>query len=125
MVPVVVRVVVLAVGILHLCQTPGVLYILVAEIVTSQFAFVGYHAGVDVCLVAQLRVAFKELAEVFLTEVAGMVKHDVEDNLDTLGVCFVNEFLEHHVAALCAVTALVAAVHLGKIHGVVAVIVVT
>ena len=60
-----------------------------------------------------------------LTEVTGVVEHDIEDNLDTLSVSLVDEFLEHHVTTLAAVTALIAAVNLREIHGMIAVVVIT
>jgi hypothetical protein len=53
-----------------------------------------------------------------------VVEHDVEDDLDAFAVGGFNEALEHHVARLAAVSALIAAVYLREVGGVVAVVVV-
>ena len=65
--------------------------------------------------------------ELCLTEVAGVVEHDVEDNLYALGVCRLDELLKHLVACLVGILtgdALVAAVDLREVGGVIAVVVV-
>ena len=60
------------------------------------------HACVDVALVA-LPVAVKQLAEVCLAEVAGVVEHDVENHLHASLVGSVDERLEGDVLRLVAV----------------------
>ena len=72
-----------------------------------------------------MSITVEHLAELLLTEVTGVVEHDVKNDLDTLVVSLVDEFLEHHVTTLAAVTALIAAVNLRKIHGMIAVVVIT
>ena len=59
-----------------------------------------------------------------LTEVSGVVEHDVEDDLDAFLVSGINELLEHHVTA-ASVTALIAAVHLREVGSMVAMIVIS
>ena len=124
MMPVVVNITVLTIHILHHGKTTVVLIFWKdGQVVTTQ-SFCRGHTSIDVSLVAKLCVTIEQLAELLLTEVTGMVEHDIEDNLDTLVVRLVNEFLEHHVTAL-TITTLIAAVNLGEIHGMIAVVVIT
>ena len=51
-------------------------------------------------------------------------KHNVEDDLDTFSMSGIDEFLKHHVAGALAVAALVAAVDLREVGGMVAVVVI-
>ena len=126
MVPVVVYVVVLSICILHQSQTALVLLSTYnCEIVGAKHIAVRNHTSVDFSLVTKLGVALKLLAEILLTKVTGVVEHDVKYNLDALSMCLVDEFLEHYVATLRAVTALIAAVDMCEVHGMVAMIVVT
>ena len=124
MVPVVVNITVLTIHILHHGKTTLVLiFWKYGQVVTTQ-SFCRGHTSIDVSLVAKLCVTIEQLAELLLTEVTGVVEHDVEDNLDTLSVSFVDKFLEHHVTAL-TITALIAAVNMPEIHGMIAVVVIT
>ena len=93
------------------------------QVVTTQ-SFCRGHTSIDVSLVAKLCVTIEQLAELLLTEVTGVVEHDIEDNLDTLGMSLIDEFLEHHVTTL-TITALIAAVNMLEIHGMIAVVVIT
>jgi len=59
-----------------------------------------------------------------LPEVTSMVEDNVEDDLDTFSMSGIDEFLKHHVAGALAVAALVAAVDLREVGGMVAVVVI-
>ena len=124
MVPVVVNITVLTVHILHHGKTTMVLIFWKdGQVVTTQ-SFCRGHTSIDVSLVAKLCITIEQLAELLLTEVTGVVEHYVKNDLDTLGVSLVDEFLEHHVTAL-TITALIAAVYMLEIHGMIAVVVIT
>jgi len=124
MVPVVVNITVLTIHILHHGKTTVVLIFWKdGQVVTTQ-SFCRGHTSIDVSLVAKLCVTIEQLAELLLTEVTSVVEHDIEDNLDTLGMSLIDEFLEHHVTAL-TITALIAAVNMLEIHGMIAVVVIT
>ena len=126
MVPVVVRIMILTIGILHHGKTTLILKAwLKTWIVTTQCFEIRNHTSIDVCLVTKTSITVELLAKMLLTEVTGVVEHDIEDNLDTLGVSLVDEFLEHHVTALFAVTALITAIYLGEIRSMIAVVVIT
>ena len=126
MVPVVVRIMILTIGILHHGKTTLILKAWQkSRIVTTQCFEIRNHTSIDVCLVTKTCITVELLAELLLTEVTGVVEHDIEDNLDTLGVSLVDEFLEHHVTALFAVTALITAIYLGEIRSMIAVVVIT
>ena len=120
-VPQVVRVVVHAVGVLHLGQAVGILlFTRQIQVVVLEFATIldgeWNHALAQVALRLAI-VAGEQLAQVLLAEVARVVEHDVEDDFHAALVRFVNHGLETHVAALQAL------VHLAHVHGMVAVIV--
>ena len=124
MMPVVVNILVLTIHILHHGKTTLVLILWKdGQVVTTQ-SFCRGHTSIDVSLVAKLCVTIEQLTEFFLTEVTGMVEHDIEDNLDTLGMSLIDEFLEHHVTTL-TITALIAAVNMLEIHSMIAVVVIT
>ena len=124
MVPVVVNITVLTVHILHHGKTTMVLILWKdGQVVTTQ-SFCRGHTSIDVSLVAKLCVTIEQLAELLLTEVTGVVEHDVKNDLDTLFVSLVDEFLEHHVTTL-TITALIAAVNMLEIHSMIAVVVIT
>ena len=125
MVPVVVNITVLTIHILHHGKTTVVLIFWKdGQVVTTQ-SFCRGHTSIDVSLVAKLCVTIEQLAELLLTEVTSVVEHDIEDNLDTLSVRLVDEFLEHHVTALAAITALIAAVNMLEIHSMITVVIIT
>ena len=117
-------VVVLAVGILHQGQTT---LILVAGfqvvIVRPENTRIGFHAG-DRSLCGELLAACELRAELSLTEVTGVVEHDVKDDLDTFLVCRIDELLKHHITAT-AITALIAAVYFREVGSMIAVIVIS
>ena len=93
-------IIVLTIGILHQGKTTLILLIFREDPkVRTQLLLVRNHTSIDVCLVSS-RITVELLAECLLTEVTGVVEHDVEDNLDTLFVSLVDEFLEHHVTVL-------------------------
>ncbi len=131
MVVVVLGVVVLSVGILHHGQAALILRCRrEVEVIAADDILVGNHAGVDVGLVEDVLAARELLAELLLAEVAGVVEHDVENDLDALLVRLVDEGLEVDVARAAAVVfslalmTLVAQVYLRHVHGMVAVVVV-
>ena len=125
-VPVVVNILVLTTSILHQAKTTLILLISdTCKVVGTQLLLVRNHTGIDECLSCQVGITVKLLAECLLTEVTGMVEHNVEDNLDTLFVCLVDEFLEHGVTVLAAIAALITAVNMLEIHGMITVVVVT
>ena len=95
------------------------------KVVGTQLLLVRNHTSIDECLSFQVGITVKLLAECLLTEVTGVVEHDVEDNLDTLFVSLVNEFLEHGVTVLATIAALITAVYMLEIHGMITVVVVT
>ena len=120
-VPQVVCVVVHAVGVLHLGE--AVLVLLsrgqVHVVVVEQSALrdgVGHHALLDVAL-GLGPVAVKEVAQVGLAKVAGVIEHNVENHFHALAVCGIDEVLK------LAVVALISLVHLAHVHGMVAVVV--
>ena len=116
---------ILTIGILHQGKTTLILCRRQKTwIVTTQYFWIRNHTSIDVCLVTKTSITVELLAKMLLTEVTGVVEHDIEDNLDTLGVSLVDEFLEHHVTAL-TITALIAAVNMLEIHGMIAVVVIT
>ena len=125
MVPVVVRIMILTIGILHQGKTTLILYLYIVQIIVAQHVLIRNHTSIDVSLVTKMSITIEHLAELLLTEVTGVIEHDIEDNLDTLGVSLVDEFLEHHVTALFAVTALITAIYLGEIRSMIAVVVIT
>jgi len=126
MMPIVVYIVVIAICILHQGKTTLILTSRQKTwIVTTQCFQIRNHTSIDVCLVTKTGITVELLAKMLLTEVTGVVEHDIEDNLDTLGVSLVDEFLEHHVTALFAVTALITAIYLGEIRSMIAVVVIT
>ena len=125
MVPIVVYIVVIAICILHQGKTTLILYLYIAQVIVAQLALIRDHTSINVCLVTKMSITVEHLAELLLTEVTGVVEHDVKNDLDTLVVSLVDEFLEHHVTTLAAVTALIAAVNLREIHGMIAVVVIT
>ena len=126
MVPVVVWIMILTIGILHHGKTTLILITrLKTWIVTTQCFEIRNHTSIDVCLVTKTSITVELLAKMLLTEVTGVVEHDVKNDLDTLFVSFVDEFLEHHVTALFAVTALITAIYLGEIRSMIAVVVIT
>ena len=117
---------ILTIGILHHGKTTLILITrLKTWIVTTQCFQIRNHTSIDVCLVTKTSITVELLAKMLLTEVTGVVEHDIEDNLDTLGVSFVDEFLEHHVTTLFAVTTLIAAVYFREIRSMIAVVVIT
>ena len=125
MVPIVVYIVVIAICILHQGKTTLILYLYIAQVIVAQLALIRDHTSINVCLVTKMSITVEHLAELLLTEVTSVVEHDVKNDLDTLVVSLVDEFLEHHVTTLAAVTALIAAVNLREIHGMIAVVVIT
>jgi len=125
-VPVVVNILVLTTNILQQAKTTLILLIRdTCKVVGTQLLLVRNHTSIDECLSFQVGITVKLLAECLLTEVTGMVEHDVEDNLDTLFVSLVNEFLEHGITVLATIAALITAVYMLEIHGMITVIVVT
>ena len=119
-VPVVVAVVVDTVDIFHQRQAGAILLTGgEAEVVGGQLGVgVKQHRGVDVAQILGV-VLDKHGAEVLLAEVAGVLEHNVKDNLHAAGMCGINEVLE------LAVVALVARVDLAEVKGVIAVVVET
>ena len=123
-VPVVLGVVVLIVGVLHHRQATLILACGLETVV------VGTEDGGDRCqtpngaLRGEFLAAHELRAEMSLAEVSGVVEDDVEDDLDTFSMSGIDEFLKHHVAGTLAVAALIAAVDLRKVGGVVAVVVI-
>ena len=106
MVPIVVGVVVLAIGVLHFCQTLGILLATrKLEIVIWQstpiFLGVRNHTCVDVALVSR-PIASEEFAEVLLAEVTCVVEYDIQDDLHTFCVSSINQILELYILALIA-----------------------
>ena len=123
MMPIVMRVVVYAIGILHLHLAGFILKAgLQREVVIGQTSAIFFgqrnHALVDGGLVCR-PVAGKEFAEVFLTEVARVVEHDVENNFHAACMCCIDKVLKLNIFAF------VAFVHLGEVQGVITVVVVT
>ena len=126
MVPVVVNILVLTTNILQQAKTTLILLIRdTCKVVGTQLLLVRNHTSIDECLSFQVGITVKLLAECLLTEVTGVVEHDVEDNLDTLFVSLVNEFLEHGVTVLATIAALIAAVNMLEIHGMITVVIIT
>ena len=126
MVPVVVNILVLTTNILQQAKTTLILLIRdTCKVVGTQLLLVRNHTSIDECLSFQVGITVKLLAECLLTEVTGVVEHDVEDNLDTLCMCLVNEFLEHGVTVLATIAALITAVNMLEIHGMITVVIIT
>ena len=101
MVPIVIYVVVLTVCIFHFAQTISILdgtrhRKIVIRKLTAFTLSEWLHTIIDAALVG-IPVAVEEFAEMVFSEVAGMVKHDVENNLHALGVCRIDERLEGHI----------------------------
>ena len=123
-VPVVLGVVVLIVGVLHHRQATLILVCGLETVV------VGTEDGGDRCqtprgaLGGELLTALELRAEMSLSEVAGVVEDNVEDDLDTFLVSGIDEFLKHHVTGALAIATLIAAVDLREVGGMVAVIVI-
>ena len=125
MMPIVMYIVVIAICILHQGKTTLILYLYIVQIIVAQHVLIRNHTSIDVSLVTKTSITVELLAKMLLTEVTGVVEHDIEDNLDTLSVSLVDEFLEHHVTTLFAVTALITAIYLGEIRSMIAVVVIT
>jgi len=126
MVPVVVNILVLTTDVLQQAKTTLILLIRdTCKVVGTQLLLVRNHTSIDECLSSQVGITVKLLAECLLTEVTGMVEHDVEDDLDTLFVSLVDEFLEHGVTVLATIAALITAVNMLEIHGMITVVVIT
>ena len=67
-------------------------------------------------------IAIEELGKVLFTEVAGVVEHDVQDDLHTLGVSCVDKVLEFYILVGSPVgAALIAKIHIREVHGMIAV----
>ena len=125
-VPVVVNILVLATDILHQGKTTLILLISdTCKVVGTQLLLVRNHTSIDQCLSSQVGITVELLAECLLTEVTGVVEHDVEDDLDALFVSLVDEFLEHGITVLATIAALITAVNMLEIHGMIAVVVIT
>ena len=126
MVPVVVNILVLATYVLHQGKTTLILLISdTCKIVGPQLLLIRNHTGIDECLSSQVGITVELLAECLLTEVTGVVEHDVEDDLDTLFMCLINEFLEHGVTVLATIAALITAVNMLEIHGMITMVIIT
>ena len=120
------NILVLTTSILHQAKTTLILLISdTCKVVGTQLLLIRNHTGIDECLSSQVGITVELLAECLLTEVTGMVEHDVEDNLDTLFVCLVDEFLEHGITVLATIAALITAVNMLEIHGMITVVVIT
>ena len=125
-VPVVVSILVLATDILHQGKTTLILLISnTCKVVGTQLLLIRNHTSIDECLSCQVGITVKLLAECLLTEVTGVVEHDVEDNLDPLCMCLINEFLEHGVTVLATIAALITAVNMLEIHGMITMVIIT
>ena len=126
-VPIVVDVIVLEIRILHQCQARAVLVCrLHRGIVRRKPAALTlrhhFHAA-DVSKVDRI-VLFKHLAKMGFAEVAGMLQHNVKNNLHAAFVHLVDECLECHVSIGVRVgLSYVAVVDFREVHGMIAVIV--
>ena len=84
MMPIVVDIVVIAICILHQGKTTLILCRRQKTwIVTTQCFQIRNHTSIDVSLVTKTSITVELLAKMLLTEVTGVVEHDIEDNLDT------------------------------------------
>ena len=126
MVPVVVNILVLTTDVLQQAKTTLILLIRdTCKVVGTQLLLVRNHTSIDECLSCQVGITVELLAECLLTEVTSVIEYDVENNLDTLGMCLVDEFLEHGVTVLATIAALITAVNMLEIHSMITVVVVT
>ena len=119
--PIVVVIIVLTLGVFHQRQTLTILIrqrqIIVRQLSTI-FLGVRNHTFIDIRLVFG-PVASKHLAQVCFTKVTCVVQHNIQDNLHTALVRFINHLLETYPFRLVAV------IHLRKVMCMVAVVVIT
>ena len=120
-------IVVLSVHVLHHGQAHLILLTgLLLPIALTTYYVKRMHTTLDAGLVVNLLITVKEATERLFAEVAVVVQHDVENQFHTSGMDGIQQALECHVfVAPPLLPALIAQVHLGEVHGVIAVVVVT
>ena len=127
-VPVVMRVAVCEVRVLHHCQACAVLigglHIgIVCRKHSSLFGRYGYHRCIDIAQILRV-VLLEHLAQVVLAEVAGVLKHNVKYEFHPTFVYLVYKFLKSNVCiCIGAFLGHISVVYLREVHGMVAVIV--
>ena len=91
---------------------------------TAEFLIIRDKTLGDIGLRLDVLVAVEEMAEGILSEVAGMLEHYIEDDLDPLGVGSIDKILKIHILRAAPLrAALITEINSGEIHGMIAVIV--
>ena len=119
-VPIVVSVVILAIGVFHLRQSSLILVARSEVEITFGEAAVGveFHALIDVAKVGCL-IFCEHRAEGFLAKITGVVEDHIEDEFHVVSMNSVDKFLKSDILGE------IAAIHFFEIHGVIAVIVIS